>query len=208
MFVATGRYLGASDVSNYQVQSVYAIKDDLTKTGAADYYPNPRTYATKPFVQQFLYQPTSTTRTVSANNVNWSTDSGWYVDFVIYDSSNNPVVPAVSPGERVNIDPQLVNGTLIVVTNIPFSSVCTAGGTSWQYSFNFLSGSNVAGSINAGSLLNNGSALTAGFTIVRLSDGELKALITDATGDVNTTSPPTHGTGSTQQTSWRELTPQ
>ncbi|MGB8409830.1 MAG: PilC/PilY family type IV pilus protein [Gallionella sp.] len=208
VFVATGRYLGASDVSNYQVQSVYAIKDDLTKTGAADYYPNPRTYATKPFVQQFLYQPTSTTRTVSANNVNWSTDSGWYVDFVIYDSSNNPVVPAVSPGERVNIDPQLVNGTLIVVTNIPFSSVCTAGGTSWQYSFNFLSGSNVAGSINAGSLLNNGSALTAGFTIVRLSDGELKALITDATGDVNTTSPPTHGTGSTQQTSWRELTPQ
>jgi type IV pilus assembly protein PilY1 len=206
VFVTTGRYLGASDVSNYQVQTVYAIKDDLSKTGAAAYYGNPRTVLSPPFVQQYLYQPTSTSRTISQNAVNWSTNSGWYTDFVIYDSSNNPIAPSVSPGERVNIDPQLVNGTLIVVTNIPYASVCTAGGTSWQYSFNFSTGSNVSGSINAGQLLNNGTALSAGFTIVRLSDGELKALITDATGDVNTTTPPTHGTGSTQQTSWRELT--
>lgn len=209
VFVTTGRYLGGTDVSNYQVQSVYAIKDDLSKTGASAYFGNPRTFVVSPpgkFVRQYFYQPTSKTRTVSQNAVNWSTNSGWYADFQVVDSSNNPIVPAVSPGERVNIDPQLVNGTLIVVTNVPYPSVCSAGGTSWLYSFNYLTGSNVSGSANVGTILNDGTALSAGFTVVRLSDGELKALVTDALGDVTPVTPPTHGTGSTQQSSWRELT--
>ena len=34
--VATGRYLGTSDVSDTTVQSIYAIKDPLTATGWGD----------------------------------------------------------------------------------------------------------------------------------------------------------------------------
>jgi type IV pilus assembly protein PilY1 len=209
IFVTTGRYLGTTDLSNLQVQSVYAIEDDLSKTGAAAYYGNPRTYqAGLPgkFVKQYIYQPTSSSRTTSQNAVNWTSNSGWYADFVVNDSSNNPISPSVSPGERVNINPQLVNGTLIVVTNVPYASACTAGGSSWLYSFNFLTGTYVPGATVVGQLLVNGTALSAGFTVVRLSGGELRALITDATGNVTPATPATSGMGSTRQTSWRELT--
>lgn len=201
IFVATGRYLGATDLSNLQVQSIYGIKDDLSKTGAAAYYGNPRAPS---FVKQYIYQNVSS-RTTSQNAVDWTLNSGWYADFVVNNASNNPISPSVSPGERVNIDPQLVNGTLIVVTNVPYASACTAGGTSWLYSFNFMTGTNVSGTTIVGQLLNYGTAMSAGFTVVRLSDGELKALVTDATGNVTPATPATHGTGSTKQTSWREL---
>jgi type IV pilus assembly protein PilY1 len=223
IFVTTGRYLGTTDLSNLQVQSVYGIEDDLSKTGAAAYYGNPRTYqAGLPgkFVKQYIYQPAASTRTTSTNiitagcgltcgpqyAVNWTSNSGWYADFVVNDSSNNPISPSVSPGERVNINPQLVNGTLIVVTNVPYASACTAGGSSWLYSFNFLTGTSVHATTVVGQLLVNGTALSAGFTVVRLSSGELRALITDATGNVTPATPATSGAGATQQTSWRELT--
>lgn len=209
VFVTTGRYLGTTDLANFQVQSIYAIKDDLSTTGAAAYIGNPRTYqAGLPgkFVRQYIHQPAPSTRTTSQNAVNWTINSGWYADFVVTDSSNNPISPSVSPGERVNINPQLVNGTLIVVTNVPLATACTAGGSSWLYSFNFLTGTNVSGNMAVGQLLVNGTALSAGFTVVRLSDGELRALVTDATGNVTPVTPVTHGTGSTTQTSWRELT--
>ena len=59
--------------------------------------------------------------------VNWSTDGGWYVDFP-------------STGERINLDPQLVLGTLVVTTNVPNNNACTAGGDSWIYQFNYKTG--------------------------------------------------------------------
>jgi len=36
VFVATGQYLGLSDIANKQGQSVYAIKDDLGSSGLGD----------------------------------------------------------------------------------------------------------------------------------------------------------------------------
>jgi type IV pilus assembly protein PilY1 len=207
VFVATGRYLGGADLSNYQAQSVYGIKDNLSLAGAAANIGNPRSPNTgfSSFVRQYLYQPISTARTVSQNAVNWSTNSGWYTDFVVNDSSNSPITPSPSPGERVNIDPQLVNGSLLVVTNVPYESACTAGGTSWLYSFNYLTGTNVTGFPNVGQILNDGKAMTAGFTVVETASGALKAEVTNTLGSLTTMTPPTNGTGSTQQTSWREL---
>ncbi len=215
IFVATGRYLGTSDRSNVQVQSVYGIKDDLSKTGATSptaYYGNPRTYAGTrgSFVKQYIYQPTGTTRTTSHYPVSWATDSGWYADFVVNTQATNlPVSPSVSPGEKVNIDPQLISGTLIVSTNVPETSACTVGGTSWLYSFNFLNGQNVetaADQVVAQKI--PGNAITVGIVSIRLPGGQLKAITTVASGDIVTLTVTTQGAGATRRASWRELNTQ
>lgn len=211
VYMTTGRYLGTTDLSNLQVQSVYGIKDDLSKTATttptAD-FGSPRTYAGTrgSFVNQYIYQPTATTRTTSHYAVNWTTNSGWYADFVVSDPATNlPISPSVSPGERVNLDPQLVSGTLIVVTNIPETSACTIGGTSWLYSFDFLSGQNVDTAVNQVVGQKLGSALSVGIVVGRLPGGQLKAWVTTASGDKLTVDPSTKGSGATRRTSWREL---
>lgn len=208
LYVATGRYLGTTDVSNLQIQSVYGIKDDLSKTGSAAYIGNPRAPQAgfAGFVKQYLYQPTATTRTTSKNPVSWTSDSGWYADFVVSSSTTNlPVSPSVSPGERVNLDPQLVSGTLIVVTNVPETSACTIGGTSWMYSFDFLSGQNVSTATDQVVGQKLGNALAVGIVVGRLPGGQLKAWVTSAGGEKTTVDPMTKGSGSTRRTSWREL---
>lgn len=209
VFTTTGRYLGTTDLSNLQVQSVYDIKDDFSKMGAAAYVGNPRTpNAGFPgFARQYIYQPTATTRTTSHYAVDWTSTSGWYADFSVSDPATNlPVSPSPSPGERVNIDAQLVSGTLIVVTNVPEASACTIGGTSWLYSFNFLTGQNVSTATDAvvGRKL-AGNAITVGIVTGRLPTGTLKAWVTDAGGGKTPVDPDTKGSGATRRTSWREL---
>lgn len=221
IFVATGRYLGATDVSNMQVQSVYAIKDDLSKTGTAAYIGNPR--SPQPgfgsFVRQYVYQPTATTRTTSTNPVNWTTKTGWYADFLVNDSATNlPTVPSVSPGERVNIDPLLVSGTLIVATNIPETSACTIGGTSWVYFFDILTGTQVTTSTIAGFKL--GNALTVGFSYAQIGGGLSpptdpgfggggqaggSIYVKDSGGGDERRNVPIPPPGATSRFSWREL---
>lgn len=209
LFVATGRYLGTTDLSNQQVQSVYGIKDDLSKTGAAAYVGNPRAPSAgfANFVRQYIYQPTATTRTTSQNGVYWASNSGWYADLLVMDPATNlPVTPTVSPGERVNLDPQLVSGSLIVVSNVPETSACTIGGTSWLYSFDFLTGKNVVTA--SGQVVGRklpGNAITVGIVVGRLPSGTLKAWVTDAGGGKTPVDPDTKGSGASRRTSWREL---
>jgi type IV pilus assembly protein PilY1 len=212
VYVTTGRYLGATDVSNLQIQSVYGIKDDLSKSGGGAYIGNPRAPITGfgPFVQQYIYQPTATTRTTSQFSVNWASNSGWYADFVVSNPVNNlPITPSASPGERVNLDAQLMSGTLIVVTNVPESSACTMGGTSWLYSFNYLTGQNVPAATDqlVGQKI-PGNSLTVGIVSVRLPSGQIKEITTTAGGSTLTLTPATTGVGATRRTSWRELTTQ
>ena len=52
-------------------------------------------------------------RTITANAVDLATKDGWRVDLPI-------------SGERVNVDPKLQLGTLIVASNIPANDACTA----------------------------------------------------------------------------------
>ena len=201
VYVGTGRYLGVSDLQDpdtwtprstdaYQ-QSLYAIKDIDATYASGDI----RRSGT--LVQQTINVVSPTARGVSANEVDWTNRNGWYVDF-------NPAND--SPGERVNIDPQLVLGTLIVVTNVPASNACTIGGDSWLYQFNYASGSFVAtapGNLVAGKL---GNAITVGIVMIRLPDGQLKFIATDASGRKSTGGVSTSGTGdSGRRTSWREL---
>jgi type IV pilus assembly protein PilY1 len=200
IYVGTGRMLGSTDLPDpatltppepgraYQ-QTVYAFKDpvnsDLGNLRNAN------------LVQQVLTVVDASTRGVSNNPVNWASHNGWYVDL-------NPAND--SPGERVNIDPQLVRGVLIVATNEPNSEPCSAGGDSFVYQFDYQSGSYVASSPGGVVGTRYGAALLAGFVVYRLPSGQLKYTGIDVTGAKKTEGiNPGSGSALGKRVSWREL---
>ncbi len=112
VFIGTGKYLETSDLTNTQVQSQYAIKDD----DATDTLVNPRTT----LVQQTISESASgsATRVSSGSTVNFYTGRGWYFDFP-------------DTGERQNVDSRLVQGVLLIPTTVPTNTVCSPGGYGW-----------------------------------------------------------------------------
>ena len=199
LYMATGRYIGVSDLTDpaSQVpastdawqQSLYAFKDNDTDYGNLRFAGG--------LIVQTISVLNGTTRSSSTNPVDWNTNNGWRVDF-------NPANQ--SPGERVNLDPQLVLGTLAVVTNVPDATACNIGGVSYLYQFNYLNGQYIATSPGSavGTKLSN--AITVGLVIVRLSTGQLKGIATDAGGQKNPVSINIGGVAATgQRVGWREL---
>ena len=137
------------------------------------------------------------TRTISNNTVSWSTQNGWWVDL-------NP--SNASPGERVNIDPQLVRGVLLVAANEPNDEACSSGGNSFFYQFDYRSGSYLASSPGAVVGIKLGSALAAGFVVYRLPSGQLKYTGIDITGQKQTGGVLPGAAGSLgRRATWREL---
>lgn len=195
--VGTGRYLGISDLNDpaslvppstdaFQ-QSLYTFKDKGIDYGDLR----------NDLVKQDIVVLSPTTRTTTTNTVNFSTQDGWYVDF-------NP--GNGSPGERVNLDPQLVLGTLIVITNVPNTDACSLGGDSWVYYFDYKTGQYVNGSPSnlAGSKISN--AITVGAVIFQLPKGDMRGIYTDAPGEKHSSSiPVAGGTSKGRRTAWREL---
>jgi type IV pilus assembly protein PilY1 len=199
VFIGTGRYLALSDLPDpgsanppvnaaYQ-QSLYAFKD----TGA------PQGNLRSVLTQQVI-TASGDTRTSTANKVDWISTDGWFVDF-------NP--GNASPGERVNIDPQLSQGTLTVFTNVPSPDACNIGGDSWLYQFDYQTGSYLPTA--PGQLLAQKipKAATVGFVIINVpgSKGGNKILATDAFGRNKLFSIP-GGTSAQRgrRIGWRELT--
>jgi type IV pilus assembly protein PilY1 len=190
IYVATGRYLGGTDIGSTQKQTIYAIKDTLTSTTLPDLRDTlvGRTISTT--------TPTggSSYRTLQcASNCSNNTDNGWYVD--LPDS-----------GERVNIDPKLQLGTLVVASNVPQNSECTIGGYSYINFLDFRTGLAVSTAANSSIGYKIADALAVGFNIVRLPDG--KSVVITQTGDAKQrtmedpiASPALGG----RRTSWREL---
>jgi type IV pilus assembly protein PilY1 len=117
IFVGTGKYLEPADLLTTQVQTVYAIKDDNLSAEI--------TGLRSLLVSQTLVSG-GNTRTVDDVPVNFSTGLGWFLDF-----------PA---GERVNIDPLLVNTVLLMPTTVPSSTSCLGGGFGWFNYFNYKTG--------------------------------------------------------------------
>ncbi|MGE5649979.1 MAG: pilus assembly protein [Bacillota bacterium] len=196
--VATGRYLGLTDLGDTSQQSVYAFKDNLTATGLG------RVRANGVLVRQTLTSFTGDAgeqlRTSSVNDVDWATDAGWYVDF----NPNNE-----SPGERVNVDMQQQLGLLTVATNVPSANACTTGGYAWLYSFDYKTGQYVktAAHNTVGRKLST-NALIAGIKTIRLTTGKTVTISTDTGGGLGGNDDPTSnpGTGGdVKRASWREL---
>lgn len=180
-YVATGRYLGTSDLSDASVQSVYAIKDPLTNTALGVIR------SRSDFVTQTI-TASGTSRTSTSNPVDWSAKQGWYAD-----------LPA---GERVSVNPQLALTTLFVGSNLPSNDACTVGGQSFLYQFDIGTGtstSNYVGNVMIQGLtlvqLTTGAAAGSVVTIITRSDGTLQSVVGS----------PTTSTSTLRRTSWREL---
>ena len=200
VYVGTGRFLGASDLQDpatlvppanlaYQ-QTIYGFKDTGTNLGSL------RQPAAK-LVQQVMSVIDANNRTISNNAVDWSTQNGWWVDL-------NPA--GDSPGERVNIDMQLVRGVLLVASNEPNNEACSTGGNSFFYQFDYRSGSYLASAPGQVVGTKLGAALVAGFVVYRLPSGQLKYTGIDITGAKTTGGVLPGSSGALgRRATWREL---
>lgn len=188
VYVGTGRFLGTSDLSNTARQTVYGFKDDLATTGLG------ALHSSLNMVSQTITQNADgITRTISSNPVNLVSNYGWYADLI-------------SSGERVNVNPQLVLGTLLVTGNIPNSTACNVGGDSWQYQFDYCSGSYVTSAPSHTVATKMGNEMTAGFVVVSTPDGSLKQIVKGASGSDTTLGVNVGGgPGSAKKVGWREI---
>jgi type IV pilus assembly protein PilY1 len=175
--VGTGRYLGVSDLSDDQPQTIYSIKD--VTNGVAPATPIDGRGGT--VVEQVITDTVdglgNPIRTITANAVDLSTKDGWRVDLPI-------------SGERVNVDPKLQLGTLIVASNIPANDACTAGGYSYLNYFDYKSGSYIAssGTNVVGNKIAN--SLAVGISVVRLPNNKTVAIVTTSENKYPTLTPP------------------
>jgi type IV pilus assembly protein PilY1 len=203
VYFGTGRYLGVKDLSDPSKQtpagtwawqqSIYAFKDTDSPLG------NLRDAGNKLVQQTIIELSGGQNRTISSNSVNWSTQNGWYVDL-------NP--GNASPGERVNVDPQLALGTLIVTTNVPGAGACSIGGDSWIYQFDYRTGSFVSGAPNNVVARKQTGALTVGMVVYQLQKGSIIGQVQRSETsmrkeDINIAP----GASPSRRTSWREITP-
>jgi type IV pilus assembly protein PilY1 len=182
VFVATGKYIGASDLSSTQTQTVWAIKD----TGS---YPvaTPRSSLSRLAITN---AGNGTSRSIACVT-NCTTNGGWFVDLP-------------DTGERVNVDMKLQLGTLVVASNVPQNSACNIGGYSWLNFFDARNGLQVAGSTNFGNRLSD--SLAVGINVVRLPDGRTVVIATTSDASQQTAEAPIPaGDPQGRRTSWREL---
>lgn len=187
VFVATGKYLESSDLTDTQKQSLYAIKDDNATVTLV----NPRTT----LVEQILTN-NANERTVTANSVNFSVQRGWYVDFP-------------DSGERSNVNPLLAWGVLVAPTIVPTSSVCSPGGYGWLNYFDYKTGGLVPDAQD-GLAGQRFDSPIVGITPVRKSDGSGELLITKGDGGLEKPRKRVTPSGNTsgftaKRVIWREL---
>jgi type IV pilus assembly protein PilY1 len=150
LFIGTGRYLGTTDVSDTQVQSIYAIRDPFTPTPYADL---------RASLNELKMTTVGSDRFVACNSSSpaaCKSADGWFVDLT-------------EPGERVNVSMELQLGTLVVASNVPANTACEPGGFSFLNFFDITSGFSPAGTTARSGYRTAG--LTVGLSIVRLPNG-------------------------------------
>jgi type IV pilus assembly protein PilY1 len=241
IMVGTGKYLEVADLTNTEVQAIYAMKDTMgaaNKGGAGQETWNPETDMltsdpTKPvFLQRKLhtldpvdpitrqdsYGQTEVLRKICAGASSTVTSSGsapsktytcgntdpTALDFAIHGGwyAQFPDV-----GERMNVDPRIVRGTLIFASNVPGADSCTVGGNSW---FTYLDAATGLAIEEFASTKISG-ALVVGLTVIRLSTGEYKAIATRSDYKQETLSVPVAAAAATSNTFqqkrglWREF---
>lgn len=194
VYVGTGQYLGDSDVPASpspnshatQTQTMYGLVDDTAST-----LPDPL----RGSLQAQTLTTAGTTRTITSNTVDFVTKKGWYVDLP-------------DTGERVNTDPALALGVLGFTTNIPSTTTCVPGGSSWEYFLNYKTGSLATGALVAGTSLATplGNALASRIALIQLPSGKVISLVRMSDATTITTQVPAPSSGSTtSRILWREI---
>jgi type IV pilus assembly protein PilY1 len=199
VFIGTGKYLEVSDLSNTQLQTQYAIKDDDATTTL--------TNARNSLVQQFLISnPDGTATRLSAasasatttgvNNVDFGVHRGWFVD--LPDSK-----------ERVNIDARLVEGTLIVPSIVPSSTACNPGGFGWLNFFDYRTGGAVVPQPGLASVKYDSTIV--GINVLFIAGNPVVEVVTSTnptpSKDPNVQFQANAGVFSGRRVLWRELVP-
>jgi type IV pilus assembly protein PilY1 len=217
IYAGTGSYLGTSDLSSTQVQTMYAVKDTLstTTTPSTAIYNNPRaaTCATAAATGCFVKQTATNTtcpsgspatictnsdlvRTATSNSVDLSIQSGWYIDFP-------------DSGERDNTDPVLAIGILGFTTNTLSSvSACSSAGYSYRWFLDYKTGAPLSTSTTAIVSSKIGDLISSGTKYVL--DNNAVVELPHAPGGTSAIVPIGSGatagaTTGTRRTSWREL---
>jgi type IV pilus assembly protein PilY1 len=191
VYVGTGRYMGATDVSGASTpettsQLLLAVKDTgadlgtLTASGAA-------------LVQQTV-DTSVTPRTIpTPQAVNWVSKNGWYVN--------------IPTGERVTIEPRLQLGTVSFVANRPVDDYCALGGSSWLYALDYKTGGAITTQAdNVVGISVDSKTIGTGLTIVRLPNGLLIAIVNTPDGTRTMRLPiDAAGAGSVRRVGYREI---
>ena len=195
----TGKFLETADKANTTQQTIYALRDEPGTVGGAGagcdaaVVCNVRVNTVvRPRV--LVDGSVTDTRTVSSGTApNWATEYGWRIDLP-------------ESGERVNVDPQLQLGTLVVASNVPTTDACTAGGFSFLNFLDYATGSFVSGSSGSMASIKIGSSLTVGLNVVMLPGGKVVTIVTTADNQQLTKDTPVPAsTYSGRRVSWREL---
>lgn len=160
VFVGTGKYLEPTDLDDKtSQQSIYAIKDNNETSTLV----NPREQ-TSIMVKQTINQ---TTNNRSTSTVDVPTSKrGWFIDLK-------------DPGERQNVNPQLVLGTLQFVTIVPTAGACSPGGYGWFNYVDYETGGSVAGASTGERLSSPGVGLDTLYI-----NGVPKTSLVDSKGDI------------------------
>lgn len=191
--IATGKYLGMTDVEATHIQSVYTFKDTLTETGLGNLADS------SSMVTQTLEAGSNNTqRTTSQLPIDWSQKNGWSVDLAIN---------GMSTGERVTLDIEQQLGILRVISIIPPRGDCMFAGESWIYTFDYRNGKFLPSAVNqvAGKKITS-TSLIAGSRTIKWRD-RTASILTDETGQIMMVVDPLVsplGSG-LKRVSWREL---
>ena len=151
IYVGTGKYLELADLTNPNQQTIYAIKDD----NATATLVNPRASLV---AQTIIPDPTDANSRMSgpANAATpFQGNRGWYVD--LPDSR-----------ERLNIDPKIELGTLLMPTTVPEESACQPAGYGWFNYLDYETGLSVANAA-ANSVSQRLTAPSAGFNVFSIN---------------------------------------
>lgn len=188
VFFGTGQFLQTADRNTLATQAIYGIKDDDKLISSAALVP-----------RSFI--PAGAGRSIAEGaTIDWANDDGWYLP--------------LDPGERVNVDPKIQLGTLVIPSNVPDADAagnsCSVGGYGWINFIDFAKGSYVKNDTsNAGKLssIMSAKALVVGVNIVQLPDGKVVAITTTADNKHPVAEVPL-GTENIKprRVSWRELT--
>ncbi|HXF65588.1 MAG TPA: PilC/PilY family type IV pilus protein, partial [Burkholderiales bacterium] len=208
VLIGTGKFLGLSDKADTQRQTIYAIKDEMnsvaspvvamTRSGA---FP---TSSITGFVRQDLTaSPTNpaTERVTTTNTVDFSDPAvlGWFIDLPDGGTGGNGT-------ERVNVDPILQLGTLVVASNIPSTDTCTAGGFGWINFLDYKTGAFIPGATANMASTKISASLVVGINVIQLPGGTVKTIVTTADNQQLTRDTPVAPTSfAGRRVSWREI---
>ena len=191
VYFGTGRYLGFGDISptapsTAVAQGIYAVKDTAADLGVF-------TSVGANLVAQTLDSSVNPRTIPNPVGVDWAAKNGWYVTLPV--------------GERVNIDPRLQLGVLVVGANVPKDDYCLVGGSSWKYQLDFRTGGALATATNKSVGAPIGNSLVVGLTLMQLEGPKLVELWTlaDTTNPTGETNPPPPAGNAARRVGWREI---